>query len=213
MIDEETCTECGLCEEVCKARCIEAGTKRLDFTACVSCFNCVDVCPSVGLKYEAWWEKKAALPVEVDEGRRTFISAALASAFTAALSRTAPNDTLATRTPTFDESRKNPIVPPGALSVEHFSSYCTACHLCVSVCPAQVLYPSFLEYGVAGVFQPMMDYSISSCAYECNLCTQICPSGAILPVDVPAKKLIQIGKATFVKEDCIVITKKKDCGA
>ncbi len=213
VIDEETCTECKLCEKVCKARCIEADTKRLDFSACVSCFNCIDVCPSVGLKYESWWKEKAAPAVEVDQGRRTFMNAALASAMGAALPRIVSNDSLATRTPSFDESRRNPIVPPGAVSVEHFSSYCTACHLCVSVCPAQVLYPSFLEYGVAGVFQPKMDYSIGSCTYECNLCTQICPSGAILPVDVPDKKLIQIGKAAFVKEDCIVITKKKDCGA
>lgn len=213
VIDEETCTECNLCEKVCKARCIEADTKRLDFSACVGCFNCIDVCPSVGLKYEAWWKKKAALAVGVDQGRRTFMNAALASAVAAALPRTVADDTLAARTPTFDESRRNPVVPPGALGVEHFSSYCTACHLCISICPAQVLYPSFLEYGVAGVFQPKMDYNVSYCTYECNLCTQICPSGAILPVDVPAKKLIQIGKASFVKEDCIVITKKKDCGA
>jgi ferredoxin len=213
VIDEETCTQCRLCEKVCKARCIEADTKRLDFSACVSCFNCIDVCPSVGLRYEAGWKKKAALPVEVNRGRRIFINAAIASAVTVALPRIPPNDTLATRCPTFDESRRNPVVPPGAVSVEHFSSYCTACHLCISVCPTQVLYPSFLEYGIAGVFQPKMDYNTSYCNYDCNLCTEICPSGAILPVDVPAKKLIQIGKASFVKEDCIVITKKKDCGA
>lgn len=58
-----------------------------------------------------------------------------------------------------------------------------------------------------------MNYDVSYCNYDCILCTQICPSGAILPVDVAAKKLIQIGKASFVKEDCIVITKKKDCAA
>jgi ferredoxin len=213
VINEETCTECRLCEKVCKARCIEANTKRLDFSACVSCFNCIDVCPSVGLKYEAWWKRKPARAVDLNPGRRMFMSAAVASAMGAALPKKASDDTLATAKPTFDESRRNPIVPPGGVSVEHFSSYCTACHLCVSVCPAQVLYPSFLEYGVAGVFQPRMDYTVGSCTYECNLCSQICPSGAILPVDVPSKKLIQIGKATFVKEDCIVITKKKDCGA
>jgi ferredoxin len=212
VIDEKTCTECSLCEKVCKANCIQADTKRLDFSACVSCFNCIDVCPSVGLKYEGFWNTKVAA-VKVDNGRRTFINAALTSVATALMPARGPKDTAKVPTLSFDESRKHAVAPPGAISVEHFSTFCTACHLCVSVCPTQVLYPAFLEYGVAGIFQPKMNYDASYCNYDCVLCTQICPSGAILPVDVDAKKLIQIGKASFVKEDCVVVAKKKDCAA
>ena len=40
-----------------------------------------------------------------------------------------------------------------------------------------------------------------------------CPTGAIKPLSQMEKKLIQIGKAHFTKEDCIVETKKTDCGA
>ena len=104
--DEESCTERNLCEKVCTARCIEAEVKRLDFSACISCFNCIDVCPSVGLKYKAWWRKKAPRPIEVSEGRRTFINAALSPAVSAVLPRMLPNDTLAIRKPAFDESRE-----------------------------------------------------------------------------------------------------------
>jgi ferredoxin len=45
------------------------------------------------------------------------------------------------------------------------------------------------------------------------VCGAICPTGAILPLGVEDKKLVQMGKSKFVKDDCIVITKKADCGA
>jgi len=214
VIDEETCTECKLCEKVCKARCIQADTKRLDFDACVSCFNCIDVCPSVGLKYEALWKNKISpKPAEVDTGRRTFMNAAVTSLLAAVVPGSTSQDTTAASALSFDESRRHPIAPPGAISIEHFSSLCTACHLCVTVCPTQVLYPSLLEYGVAGILQPKMNYAASYCNYDCILCTEICPSGAILPVTAAAKKEIQIGKSVFVKEDCVVVSKKKACAA
>jgi formate hydrogenlyase subunit 6/NADH:ubiquinone oxidoreductase subunit I len=58
-----------------------------------------------------------------------------------------------------------------------------------------------------------MEYRLGYCTYDCTVCSQVCPSGAILPVDVASKKEIQIGRATFVKEDCVVVAKKKSCGA
>jgi ferredoxin len=69
------------------------------------------------------------------------------------------------------------------------------------------------DYGLGGVFQPKMDYWVSYCNYDCTLCGSVCPSGAILPLPPEEKKLVQMGKAKFVKDDCIVITKKTDCGA
>lgn len=113
----------------------------------------------------------------------------------------------------FNEARTHPVSPPGSRSIAHYSGLCTACHLCVSACPTQVLYPSFLDYGVAEIFQPKMNYDASYCNYDCVICTQICPSGAILPVNVEDKKLIQIGKTFFFKDDCVVVTNKKDCSA
>lgn len=108
---------------------------------------------------------------------------------------------------------QQPISPPGSISVERFSELCTACHLCISSCPSQVLSPSFIEYGIAGIMQPKMNYDASYCNYECVLCSQVCPTGAILPIDSTAKKEIQIGKVCFNEKDCVVQTKNKDCGA
>ena len=109
--------------------------------------------------------------------------------------------------------RKNPISPPGSLSLEHFTGNCTACSLCVSACPTQVLQPSFLEYGFIGMLQPRLDNSKGFCNYECTACMEVCPAGAILPQPLYDKKLIQIGKAKFIKENCVVETQGTDCGA
>jgi ferredoxin len=109
--------------------------------------------------------------------------------------------------------RKSAISPPGSIGVERFNSKCTACHLCVSACPTQVLQPSFLEYGFTGMMQPRMDNITSFCNFECKICSDVCPTGAILPIDLEKKKLAQIGKSVFVKDNCIVQTQKTDCGA
>ncbi|MBI4645616.1 MAG: 4Fe-4S dicluster domain-containing protein [Bacteroidia bacterium] len=109
--------------------------------------------------------------------------------------------------------KQNIVSPPGSKSLQHFTSACTACHLCVSSCPTQVIQPSFLEYGFFNIMQPRMDFNNGFCNYECTVCGKLCPTGAILPVTVEEKKLIQTGVAHFYKNECIVVTKGTDCGA
>mgnify|MGYP006309269945 FL=1 len=61
--------------------------------------------------------------------------------------------------------------------------------------------------------QPFMDYDASFCNYECTECTEICPTGALTPITLEEKKLVQLGKAKFIKQNCIVHTDGTDCGA
>jgi len=76
--------------------------------------------------------------------------------------------------PTEIEPVKNfPVTPPGSLGIRHYTTRCTACHLCVSVCPTSVLQPSLKEYGWSGILQPHMDYSTNYCNFECTLCTDV----------------------------------------
>ena len=213
-IVEERCTDCGFCEMVCKANCIRSDMKKIDFHACVGCYNCIEACPTVALKFEGLWKKKGVVePVTVDASRRAFFGAVLATGSSVLLPGEGKASEVPSATVSFDESRWMPVTPPGSQNKSRFSNLCTACQLCVSVCPTQVLSPSLFEYGLAGVMQPKMNYAANYCNYECVLCSQVCPTGAILPIDIPAKKEIQLGKAAFIKDDCIVITKKKDCGA
>jgi ferredoxin len=212
VIDEKGCRDCGLCEKVCKANCIDSKNQIINFETCVACFNCIDSCPTLGVVYEPrFWRSDSEKATAVNATRRKVLLGSIAAL--AAVAGGTVNADTADTTRISMARKKGPITPPGSLGFEHFTRWCTACHLCVSACPTQVIVPSFLEYGVRGVFQPQLKFTTSYCKYECNICSQICPSGAILPVDLLAKKQIQVGKSVFVKEDCIVITKKTECGA
>jgi ferredoxin len=213
IIKNDLCNDCGACDRVCKAECINSDTKRIDFTACVSCFNCLYSCPTRAITYSRRLlrtppiEAKPKPAPEVLQSRRELIRNV---GIPAAALLLAPG--------IFEggaafSSKQRTISPPGSLSVRRFTSTCTACHLCVASCPTDVLRPSFLEYGIAGMSQPMMDYEAGYCNYDCVICGDICPAGAILKRTVDEKKRIQIGKAKFSKEDCIVVSKKKDCAA
>jgi ferredoxin len=214
VIDEKNCNGCGKCELACKGSCINKKEKFVDFSRCVGCMNCFSSCPSEGLKFEFRY-KPAQKPetIKTDFAKRDFIKQSsllvlgLAGAASAQYKIESKKDS---KTVLF---RKNPVTPPGSKGIEHFTSHCTACHLCVSACPTKVLQPSFLEYGFTGMLQPRLDNSKGFCNFECNVCGSVCQNGAILPVPVEEKKKIQVGVAVFVHENCIVYTENTDCGA
>ena len=97
-------------------------------------------------------------------------------------------------------ARKTPLVPPGAGSLKNFSRHCTACQLCVSVCPSGVLRPST---GLLTLMQPESSYERGYCRPECTKCSEVCPSGAIRKITREEKTAIQIGRAVWVKENCL----------
>jgi polyferredoxin len=50
-IDLSKCEHCGVCAKNCKASCIEPSAGKIDYTRCVTCFNCTTVCPQKGIVY------------------------------------------------------------------------------------------------------------------------------------------------------------------
>jgi ferredoxin len=112
-----------------------------------------------------------------------------------------------------NQHNKRAVLPPGAKSLAHFQSHCTACQLCVANCPDQVLRPSITAHGLAGFLQPYQDFTVAFCSYNCSNCSQICPTGAIQPVTVQERRVIRTGKAHFFQDLCVVKTKGTSCGA
>jgi ferredoxin len=61
--------------------------------------------------------------------------------------------------------------------------------------------------------QPRLDYHANYCNFDCVICSEICPTGAIRPLNIEDKHVLQLGKVVFVKHNCIVFTEETDCGA
>lgn len=212
--DDDKCTRCGRCAMSCKSSCIDFLNKHVDISRCVNCFNCIDACNEDAMSYGIVRLGSSKKSVETDNSRRNFITGSLLLlAGGTQLLRAQSNPPVPTKDSTVREDRLYPVSPPGSSGIEMFTSRCTACSLCISACPTKVLQPSVSEYGIAGIMQPRMDYHRGFCNYECTLCTDICPTGAIMPLVLEAKKLTRIGKAVFIKENCIVNTEHTACGA
>ncbi len=109
--------------------------------------------------------------------------------------------------------RRHYVTPPGSGEIKEFASKCTGCHLCVNACPTGVIQPAQNELGWQNFMRVRLDFNAGYCNYECTRCMEICPTGALLPVPTADKKRTQIGKAKFVKENCIIIAEGTDCGA
>lgn len=204
-LDPSRCVSCGLCESVCRAGCIDAKRRTVDHTRCVLCFDCVAVCRESGLVYAS------AKRVKTDANggsRKEFLRMTAAALLTLPVA-----GGILHAAGTGRITRRSPVIPPGSRDRETFLANCIACHQCVASCPNRIIRPSVFEFGFAGLFQPVLDYSLHFCSFECNACTQVCPTGAIRPLTLPEKKLTRIGLSRLDKKRCIVYDKKLDCGA
>ena len=211
-IDPDACKGCKLCENVCKAGCIDIQQKTVDVSRCVDCYNCFAVCRKNGLRFENQWNRQDH-KAQPKPGRRSFMVVMAMGVAGMAVDALGQTKIIQSRPTTIPEAITTPVSPPGSISVAHFTSTCTACHLCVSACPSRVLVPSFLQYGLSGMMQPRMDYHAGHCNYDCTVCLDVCPSGAILSLHPEEKKLTQLGVAKFIKENCVVYTDNTNCGA
>ena len=212
-IDESKCTKCGRCSVGCKSSCIDFLNHKVDVSRCVDCFNCVHICQDKAISYGVVNLKKKE--PEIDMEKRKFIAGSLLlllgiPQIIRGQEKTVPSPKKAS---TVKENKTCPVCPPGGISIEDFSKDCTACALCIAACPNGVLQPALMQYGVAGIMQPVMDYHKSFCTFNCTRCTEVCPTYALHPLALEAKKLTQIGKTNFFKDNCIVKTEKTACGA
>ena len=214
MIDTEKCKSCHVCEKKCKASCIDIDNKKIDYSRCVDCFNCLDNCKFGAMKYRFAYGKAAPAqepaPKTTDTGRRAFMAGAAIAVGSAALKAQPKGDGgLATILDKKNPERTTPLTPFGSESVKDFYRRCTACQLCVSNCPNDVLRPSTsLEH----LKQPEMGYESGYCRPECVKCSEVCPAGAIKPLTPEEKTQFHIGVATVDRSLCVVEKDGVKCG-
>lgn len=227
VIDTDKCVNCRKCERNCKAACIDIRNHTIDYSRCVVCMDCIDNCHKGAIRYmhPSKSGKTAVAPKqddktgnnkntdnkETDTSRRSFITATAIAATAATLKaqEMKVDGGLAIIEDKKVPDRQTPIVPPGALGIRSFTQHCTACQLCVSVCPNGVLRPST---DITRLMQPEMGYERGYCRPECNKCSEVCPAGAIHPITIADKSSTQIGHAVWVKENCVPLTDGVECG-
>lgn len=206
----DKCVSCGLCESACRAGCIDGNTKTVDHARCVLCFDCLSVCKFSAIGYSAGLKTSTRKTDVHNEGRRNFLSFMTAGILSLPFMQ---NVLHAVSSGKLSKGMKVPILPPGSKSLKEYLEKCTACHECVSSCPNRIIRPALFDFGLSGLFQPVLDYRLYYCGYECNTCTQVCPTGAIRPLELKEKKLTRIGLSKLIVEKCIVYDKKLECGA
>lgn len=216
VIDAEKCNACGLCSRRCKAACIDGKHHAIDYSRCVACMDCISTCRHGAISYTrrskaAKHTEKCGNPCNTDTSRRGFLTGVGLIAGAAALKAEEKkvDGGLAVILDKQVPARTTPIVPPGAVSLANMTAKCTGCQLCVSVCPNNVLRPSA---GIMTLAQPRSSYERGYCRTECTRCSEVCPSGAIRKITPEEKSSIQIGRAVWVKKNCVVITDGVRCG-
>ena len=214
VIDTEKCRNCGLCGKQCKSSCINMKEHEIDYSRCVACMDCIDTCKEGAIHYACRYGKKGSpSPAQgnVDKSKRAFlVSSAIATTAVAAKAQEMKVDGgLAEIERATKPERQTRIVPAGSLSLKNFADHCTACQLCVSVCPNQVLRPST---SLMTLMQPEMSYERGYCRPECTKCSDVCPAGAIRPISVEEKSSTQIGHAVVCLDNCVVNTDEVSCG-
>ncbi|OUN58290.1 4Fe-4S binding protein [Alistipes sp. An66] len=215
--DVAKCNGCKLCARNCKASCIDPEAHTIDYSRCVACMDCLEHCRQGAISY-TWRRSEAAVtpnPAEksgeapADASRRRFLGVVGLMVGTALHAQEKKVDGgLALIEEKRIPKRATPLVPPGARSLRDFLTHCTACQLCVTVCPNRVLRPSG---DLMRLMKPEMSYERGYCRPECTKCSEVCPTNAIHLTEFCEKSSIQIGHAVWIPENCVVNTDGVSC--
>jgi len=215
-INEDKCRKCSLCEKNCKAAAIDFKNGTVDLTRCVVCGDCIDKCHDGAIGFRPLALTDPGLTADrvqtADADKRAFLTGAAVAVGTAAMAQAKikVDGGLAEIEDKIAPHRQTPVTPPGSASARNMHRHCTACQLCVSACPNNVLRPSTdpLRF-----MQPEMSFERGYCRPECTRCSQVCPTGAIQAIRKEDKSFIHIGYAVWIEQNCIPVVNGDHCGA
>lgn len=203
----KSCVSCGLCEGSCRGRCISVKDKTIEDDRCVRCFDCAAKCPAGAITYG--FRSDSEKDDLKSESRKSFIRNGIVSGAVIGAGVIFPESVVRA----LSAENKNYPMPPGSMNQRIFTKQCTSCGLCAGKCPTGVIRPAGFEKGIAGLMQPVLDFTKGYCVYECSLCSEICPTGAIKHISKEEKRKLSIGSAVFDEKQCIVYKNGTSCGA
>jgi len=209
-INTRLCNSCGSCGRHCKAGCIDTKNHSIDYSRCITCLDCLDVCKQGAISFSL--PKRHSDAGKFSGSRRVFLSGAAIATSTLianAIDKTTDGGLARVK----DKKPHNDIqlpVPAGSTSIAHLRSHCTACQLCISACPSGVLRPSL---NPAHFMQPEIVFTTDFCRTGCTICATVCPTGAIRPIEPSEKAVTKIGKAVVDTEKCISSADGQHCGS
>jgi len=217
-VDTMRCVDCFNCLDACHKDALHFGlvsnpsTKLKDTVAPVA----EPPCPSAPSK-EPPCPSAPSKDSQVDTSRRTFLATAVAVTAAAKLKADEKfvDGVLGEIADKKRYERQTVICPPGSGSLKNLQQHCTGCQLCVTACPNGVLSPST---GLLHYLQPTMSYENGHCRPECHACSDVCPAGAIKPLGttheekMARKASLKIGRAVWIKDNCIPLSDGNRCG-
>jgi len=202
---QANCNQCDLCGMACHGAAAARGGQAWCPSECLGCLNCTDACSrdSLGFQLAPPWRKEPEA-VGIGLTRRAAVAAAVSGLAALPILRISPQS----RGRTFNPDL---IRPPGAQPEREFLARCTACGLCIKVCPTGGLQPTLTEAGLEGIWTPHLVPQLGYCDYECNRCGQVCPTQAIRPFVLEEKKQIRIGVAVIDVTRCLPYAFHRPC--
>lgn len=211
-IDTSKCNGCKKCARNCKSMCIDPDNHTVDYSRCVVCMDCIDNCKQGAISFGRRKPKSAAADSLTDKGgeRRKILSAtaAVAVASTVSAQKKRFDGGLAAIEQKTLPKRHVPLKPFGSSGMKNFTSYCSACQLCVTECPSHILRPSS---DLKTFMQPELQYDVDYCRTSCVRCSEVCPAGAIDRITPQEKTSISIGFAVVLPHNCLEF-RGESCG-
>ena len=241
MIDANVCKGCKSCEHNCKAACIDVEHRKIDYSRCVDCFNCIDSCKLGGLKYRFAWGKgeisrlrpsgsarndKNAMPrndkgsvISTEQSERRNLDDTGRRAFIAGAALAVGTAALKAQEKKVDGGfavildKEVPVrdIPVTPPGSKSVKDFYRRCTAC-QLCVAEC--PNNVlrpSTDLKHFMQPEMSYERGYCRPECTRCSELCPTGAIRKITKEEKTQYHVGTAR-VNPDLCVVEQGVECG-
>ncbi len=230
-IKMDGCIHCKKCEFQSRMGCYDNLDKNAkqeamhSISECIQCFRCETVCPTDVIQIQARVPAsiKEALRMaphgtaprpepqtEIDLGKRRVVSALGAGVLWGTVTQSSPSAYQGTIR-RYNKNNKA-MRPPGALPESQFLAACTRCAECMKVCPTNALQPATFEFGLQGLWTPILVPAIGPCAEKCTSCGDVCPTGDIRPFTWQDKRYkLKMGLASVDQSICVAWNGGRDC--